>query len=54
VHRWRAVAQQATTEALQKVDSRGKNHPDAHTARLEAELDRMLSETGPTDRVGIG
>lgn len=27
-------------EALQKVDSRGKTAPDAHTARLEAELKR--------------
>lgn len=35
------MAQQATTEALKKVDSRGKSQPDAHTARLEAELERM-------------
>jgi transposase len=41
VYRWRAVAQQATTQALQKVDSRGKTPPDAQTARLQAELDRM-------------
>jgi len=41
VYRWRAVAQQATTQALQKVDSRGKTQPDAQTARLQAELDRM-------------
>ena len=41
VYRWRAVAQQATTQALQKVDSRGKSQPDAQTARLQAELDRM-------------
>ncbi len=41
VYRWRAVAQQATTRALQKVDSRGKSQPDAQTARLQAELDRM-------------
>lgn len=41
VYRWRAVAQQATTQALQKVDSRGKSQPDAQTARLEAELERM-------------
>jgi len=40
VYRWRAVAQQATTEALQKVDSRGKTAPDAYAARLEAELKR--------------
>lgn len=45
------MAQQATAEAeaLQKVDSRGKSHPDAHTARLDAELERMLSGTGPTE-----
>lgn len=41
VYRWRAVTQQATTQALQNVDSRGKSPPDAHTARLEAELERM-------------
>jgi transposase len=41
VYRWRAVAQQATTQALQNVDSRGKSSPDAQTARLEAELERM-------------
>ena len=41
VYRWRAVAQQATTRALQKVDSLGKSQPDAQTARLQAELDRM-------------
>ncbi len=41
VYRWRAVAQQATTQALQKVDSRGKIQPDAQTARRQAELDRM-------------
>ena len=41
VYRWRAVAQQATTQALQKVDSRGKTQPDAQTARPQAELDRM-------------
>lgn len=37
----RPLVGQATTEALQKVDSRGKTAPDAHTARLEAELERM-------------
>lgn len=48
VYRWRAVAQQATTEALQKVDSRGKSAPDAQTTRLEAELERMLvGQIGP-------
>jgi len=41
VCRWRAVAQQATTQALQKVDSRGKSQPDAQTARLQAVLNRM-------------
>jgi transposase len=41
VYRWRAVAQQATTQALQQVDSRGKSPPDAQTARLQAELERM-------------
>ncbi len=41
VYRWRAVAQQATTQALQKVDSRGHSAPDAHTARLQADLERM-------------
>ena len=41
VYRWRAVAQQATTEALQQVDSRGKSQPDATVVRLQAELDRM-------------
>ena len=41
VYQWRAVAQQATTAALQQVDSRGKSQPDAQTARLVAELERM-------------
>lgn len=41
VYRWRAVTQQATTEALQQVDSRGKSQPDATVVRLQAELDRM-------------
>jgi len=41
VYRWRAVAQHATTTALQQVDSRGKSLPDALTARLQAELERM-------------
>lgn len=41
LYRWRAVAQQATTAALQQVDSRGKTQPDAATARLQAELERM-------------
>ena len=42
VYRWRAVAAAATTEALQEaVDSRGEASPDAHTARLEAELERI-------------
>ena len=42
VYRWRVVTQQATMQqALQKVDSRGKSQPDAQTARLQAELDRM-------------
>ena len=41
VYQWRAVAQQATTAALQQVDSRGKSQPDAQTARLMAELERM-------------
>ena len=41
VYRWRADAQQATTQALQKVDCRGKSQPDAQTARLQAELNRM-------------
>jgi len=41
VYRWRAVAQQATTQALQQVDSRVKTQPDATTARLQAELERM-------------
>jgi transposase len=41
VYQWRAVAQQATTAALQQVDSRGKSQPDAQTARLLAELERM-------------
>ncbi len=35
VYRWRAVAQQATTQALQKIDSRGKTQPDAQTARQQ-------------------
>jgi|JI10StandDraft_1071094.scaffolds.fasta_scaffold523163_2 hypothetical protein len=29
------------SQALQKVDSREKSQPDAQTARLQAELDRM-------------
>ena len=41
VYRWRAVTQQATTAALQQVDSRGKSQPDPTTARLQAELERM-------------
>jgi len=41
VYKWRTVAQQATTAALQQVDSRGKSQPDAQTARLLAELERM-------------
>ena len=46
VYQWRAVAQravaqQAMTAALQQVDSRGKSQPDAQTARLLAELERM-------------
>ena len=40
-YQWRAVAQQATTVALQQVDSRGKSQPDVQTARLMAELERM-------------
>ena len=31
----------STTAALQQVDSRGKSQPDAQTARLVAELERM-------------
>ena len=41
VYQWQAVAQQATTTALQQVDSRGKSQPDVQTARLMAELERM-------------
>lgn len=41
VYRWRAVTQQATTQALQQLDSRGKTQPDAAVARLQAELERM-------------
>lgn len=37
----RVVAFKATTQALQKVDSRGNSGPDAHTARLQADLERM-------------
>lgn len=41
VYQWRAVAQPATTVALQQIYSRGKNQPDAQTAPLMAELERM-------------
>ena len=52
VYRWRAVAQQATTQALQKVDSRGKTQPDAQTARLQAEPHRRAPATAVENSKG--